>query len=292
MSADHLHAGDALSALLDGGLSSVEADTMREHVTACDACGRELEDVRVARRLVRALPAVEPPSGFLTSLLDDADVVVRLRPRRVVLAAVSGSVAAGLLLLVLAATSLSLSAVRPEVTTSIERHASTVGALEAAGQIARLGDRFVSPSSVPPTTAQARSADDLPAPYHAPETVAGYRLVEAYAMTDGVHLLYRRGPYALSIFETRGDLDWDALPEDGTRLHVGTHNAWRWDGGGADGRLYVVDCDGMVVVFIGDEPGDAVLDVVAAMPEARSLSMRSRVQRSVAKALELFSPAP
>ena len=292
MTADDQHAGDALSRLLDGDLSPVEAETVREHVAACDECERELEGVRVARRLVRSLPAVEPPPEFLTSLLDDRDVVITLRPRRAVLAAVSGSVAAGLVLLVLAATSLSLSSVPADVAESVERHASTVGALEAAGQIAHMGDRFVSPSSVPPTTAQVRSADDLPAPYHAPETVAGYELVEAYEMADGVHLLYRRGPYALSIFETSGDLDWDALPEDGTRLRVGRHDAWRWDELTADGRLYVVDGDGMVVVLIGDEPGDAVLDVAASMPEARSLSMRSRVQRSVAKALELFSPAP
>lgn len=288
------HPGDALSALLDGSLSASDAAAVRAHVDSCDACARELDDVRVARRLVRSLPAAEPPAGFLASLLDheDDDVVVSLRPGRAVLAAVSGSVAAGLVLLVLAATSLSLSAVEPEVAAAVDRHASTVGALEAEGLIASAGDRFVSPSSVPPTTAEVRSADDLPAPYLAPETVAGYRLVEAYEMADGVHLLYRRGPYALSIFETSGELDWDALPSDGTRMRVGAHDAWRSDGGGADGRLYVMDADGMVVVLIGDEPGDAVLDVAAALPEARSPSMRARVQRSVAKALELFSPAP
>lgn len=292
MSMDGLHAGDALSALVDGQLPASDAAAVRAHVATCDACERELDDVRTARRLVRSLPAQEPPAGFLASLLADDDVVVPLRPRRAVLAAVSGSVAAGLVLLVLSAASVSLAAVEPEVVASVERHASTVGALEAEGQIARAGERFVSPASVPPTTSAVRSADDLPAPYHAPETVAGYELVEAYEMADGVHLLYRRGPYALSIIETPGELDWDALPEDGTRLRVGSHDAWRWDELTADGRLYVVDGDGMVVVLIGDEPGDAVLDVAAAMPEARSLSMGSRMQRSVAKALELFSPTP
>ena len=292
MTIDGLHAGDALSALLDGQLSVADAAAVRAHVATCDVCERELDDVRAARRLVRSLPAQEPPPGFLAALLHHDDVVVPLRPRRTVLAAVSGSVAAGLVLLVLSAASVTLSSVEPEVAASVERHASTVGALEAEGQIARAGERFVSPASVPPTTSAVRSSDDLPAPYHAPETVAGYRLVEAYEMADGVHLLYRRGPYALSILETPGELDWDALPEDGTRLRVGAHDAWRWDGGGAEGRLYVVDDDGMVVVLIGDEPGDAVLEVAAALPEARSLSMGSRVQRSVAKALELFSPAP
>ena len=292
MSTDGLHAGDALSGLLDGHLPAAEAVAVRDHVATCEACARELDAVRSARRLVRSLPAQEPPPGFLASLLDDGGVVVPLRPRRAVLAAVSGSVAAGLVLLVLSAASVSLSAVEPEVAASVERHASTVGALEAEGQIARAGERFVSPASVPPTTSAVRSSDDLPAPYHAPDEVAGYELVEAYEMADGVHLLYRRGPYALSILEMPGELDWDSLPENGTRLRVGEHDAWRWDELTADGRLYVVDDDDLVVVLIGDEPGEAVLDVAAALPEARSLSMRSRVQRSVAKALELFSPAP
>ena len=287
------HAGDTLSALLDGALTVDEAATVREHVERCDACTRELDDVRDARRLVRSLDAVEAPAWFLASLLEDDRVVVPLRRgRRAVLAAVSGSVAAGLLLLVVAAASVSLSAVDPEVAASVERHASTVGALEAEGMIASAGDRFVSPASVPPTTSDVRSADDLPAPYHAPELVAGYRLVEAYEMDDGVHLLYRRGPYALSILELPGDVDWDALPDDGTRMRIGDHDAWRWDEVTADGRLYVVDGAGMVVVLVGDEPGDAVLDVAAALPGARSLPMTERVQRTVAKALELFSPAP
>lgn len=286
------HAGDALSALLDGQLTVTEAEAVRGHVATCGDCARELDDVRTVRRLVRALPAVAPPASFLAEL-GAADVVVPLAPRRLgVLAAVGGSAAAGLLLIVLAATSISLASVEPEVTESVERHVSTVGALEAQGQIARSGARFVSPASVPPTTAEPRSTRDLPAPYHAPESVAGYELVEAYEMADGVHLLYRRGAYALSIFQWSGDVDWAELPADGTRLEIGGNDAWRWDEVTADGRLYVIDDEGMVVVLIGDEPGDAVLDVAAALPRARSLSMGTRVQRTMAKALELFSPAP
>src|SRR5207253_10588598 len=174
------------------------------------------------------------------------DVVVSLdrergrrRSSRAVMAGVSGSVAVGLLLLVVAASSLSMAPVQPEVGQSVERHASTVGALEASGEIARTGERFVSTASAPPTTAPPRSTDDLPAPYKAPDTVAGYRLVEAYEMDGGVHLLYRSGPYALSVFELPGQVDWSALPENGTRLRVAGNDAWRWDEVTAHGRLYV-----------------------------------------------------
>lgn len=287
------HSGDQLSALVDGALTAVEADAVRSHVADCPECARELEDVRHVRRLVRELPAVEPPAGYFAGLLDP-DVVVPMtaRRRRGVVAAMSGSVAAGLLLLVVAASSVAPSAIGPEVVASVERHASTVGALEAVGLIAHAGDRFVSAASVPPTTAEPRAPGDLPAPFDAPERLAGYELVEAYAIDDGVHLLYRRGPFALSVIQTAGDLDWDALPDDGTRMRVAGKRAWRWDERTADGRLWVIDDDGMVVVLIGDEPGDAVLAVASELPGARSMPMRSRMQRTVAKALELFSPAP
>lgn len=287
------HAGDALSALVDGALTAAEADSVRRHVAECEECARELDDVRHVRRLVRTMPAVEPPAEFYAALLA-SDVVVPITSRRRggVLAPLTGSVAAGVLLLMLAAGSITPSAVGPEVVTSVERHTSTVGALEAGGLIAHTVDRFVSPSSVPPTTAEPRPAGSLPAPFDAPARVAGYQLVEAYAMDDGVHLLYRRGAFALSIFQMAGDLDWDALPEDGTRLRVAGKDAWRWDERTADGRLWVIDDDGMVVVLIGDEPGDAVLAVASELPGARSMPMRSRMQRTVAKALEQLSPAP
>jgi hypothetical protein len=287
------HTGDGLSGLLDGALTTAEADAVRSHVAHCDDCARELEDVRRVRRLVRELPAVEPPDGFFAGLLRQDDVVpITARRRRGVVAVMSGSVAAGLLLLVLAAGGVPPAEVRPEVVASVERHASTVGALEAAGLISHSGDRFVSAASVPPTTAEPRATGDLPAPFDAPERLAGYELVEAYAMDGGLHLLYRRGSFALSIFQMSGDLDWDALPDDGTRVHIAGKPAWRWDERTADGRLWVIDDDGMVVVLIGDEPGDAVLAVASELPGARSMPMRSRMQRTVAKALELFSPAP
>jgi anti-sigma factor RsiW len=291
------HAGDALSALVDGQLSLAEATAVRAHVDDCGQCAAELDDVRQARRMLRSLPAVDPPAEFLDALLSDADagdgMVLPLRARRTApLAAVASSVAAGLILLALAASTLTPAAIDPGLDTAVEKHTSTVGALEAGGQLGKSAQRFVSPASVPPTTAEPRAADELPAPFDAPAELAGYDLVEAYEMYDGVHLLYRRGPYGLSIFQWSGEIDWSTLPDNGTRLRVAGHDAWRWDELTAEGRLYVVEDDGMVVMLVGDEPGDAVLDAAAALPSARSPSMKTRVRRTVAKALELFSPMP
>jgi hypothetical protein len=69
----------------------------------------------------------------------------------------------------------------------------------------------------------------------------------------------------MSIFERRGEPDWDSLPADGTRLRIEGLDAWRWDDVTADGRVYVIDDDDLVLTVVSDEPGDAALDVIAAL---------------------------
>lgn len=285
------HAGDALSALLDGELGAVEADEVRAHVAGCHECTRELDDVRTARRIVRQLPAVEPSVDWLDGLLDDAVVGRMHRRRRAALANIAVSVAAALVLLVLSANVIGPARLHPEVANALERHASTVAAL---GDIFKAGLTRLAPANpAPPTTASQRSMTDLPAPYEAPKTLVGYRLIEAYRAPDGgVHLLYRKGQYGLSVFETPGGVDWSELPPGGTRMELSGHDAWRWDAQPARGRLVVLEGDDMTVMIVGDEPGDAVLSVAAALPRSQSLPMEQRVKRAVAKALELLSPAP
>lgn len=285
------HAGHALSALLDGELTAVEADEVRAHVAGCHACTRELDDVRVARRLVRQMPAVEPPAGWLEEMLSDGRVARFAPRRRGAMASVAVSVAAGLLLVVLSANIISPAKRHPEVASTLERHASTVSALD---DIFKSGaTRLVPTDPVPPTTAAQRSMTDLPAPYDAPETLAGYRLIEAFRTPGGgVHLLYRKGQYGLSVFETPGGVDWSELPDGGTRIELSGHQAWRWNAKPASGRLLVIEEHDITVTIVGDEPGDAVLSVAAEMPHWRSLPIEQRVKRAVANALELLSPAP
>ena len=277
------HPDDALSALLDGELASDEAAELRAHLDACASCQRELEEIRDVRRLVRALPAVEPtrPLGLP-------------RPAsRYAVANVAASVAAGLLLLLVTSGRLGPASLKAEVAGAVERHASTISALQAGGMMSDSSERLEPAWSVPPTTAPRRAVDDLPAPFGAPRVLGEYELVEGYRTPRGVHLLYRRGGYGLSVIEESGRLDWDALPaEEGHTMTIGGRRAWRWDAAPSRGRLVVFEHGGMVVTVVGDEPGDAVIDAVAAMPGARDLSMRDRVSRAVARALELLGPMP
>lgn len=62
------HLGDLLSALLDGELSVTEEVVARRHLETCGLCTNELVEIETARTLVRGLPAVDPPFGLLERL--------------------------------------------------------------------------------------------------------------------------------------------------------------------------------------------------------------------------------
>jgi hypothetical protein len=260
------HAGDLLSALLDGELASTEAAAVRLHVGECADCARELDDVRVARRLVRELPAVEPPADFLAALLDDADgTVVELEPRRrrrasrlAGMAAATVGVAAAVAVVVAAPWTSTTDTIDPDLEVAVEQHDSTVGALEDDGVISRSATRLHAEQPVTPTTAKIRPLSQIDDDFAVPDELGDYELVEAYDVAGGVHLLYAHRGYALSVFEREGEIDDDELPPGGTMTRIAGHRAWRWDDI-ADGRLIVIDADGVVITIAGDEPGDAVL---------------------------------
>jgi anti-sigma factor RsiW len=63
------HSRDLLSALLDGELAPGQAADVRAHVATCGDCRRELEFVADGRRLLRALPLVDPPFGLFERML-------------------------------------------------------------------------------------------------------------------------------------------------------------------------------------------------------------------------------
>lgn len=62
------HLGPVLSGLLDGELTPAEAAGAQAHLAGCESCRAELAAVAAARRWLRAMPAVEPPAGYLDEL--------------------------------------------------------------------------------------------------------------------------------------------------------------------------------------------------------------------------------
>jgi predicted anti-sigma-YlaC factor YlaD len=71
------HAGEQLSAWLDGELSGSEIDGVSAHLDACSSCRGELDDLVLARSAVRSLPLLELPGELLP-----ASEVLPIRRRR------------------------------------------------------------------------------------------------------------------------------------------------------------------------------------------------------------------
>ncbi|MGH9183407.1 MAG: hypothetical protein ACRDZ9_06300, partial [Acidimicrobiales bacterium] len=179
----------------------------------------------------------------------------------------------------------------PEVDGAVARHAAAVSAMATGGLMEADGgaDPLVPPVPVVPTTEPTRSPEDLPPPFDAPEALGGYELVRAFRSSAGLHLVYQRGPYGLSVFESVGDVDFGSLPPGGRRLDVAGSDGWRWETAEVAGRVVVVDHHGVAVVLAGDEPGEAVLDAARSLPDPPPLSVAQRLRRAAGVVLEDLS---
>jgi hypothetical protein len=131
----------------------------------------------------------------------------------------------------------------------------------------------------------------VPHPYAAPSTLGDYELVQAFDTPQGVHLLYEKGAYALSVFETKGELDADDLPRHTTHVAVGDDDAYRFDGGTVAGRVLVFERGGVVFTLVGDESSAAVLDAAHGLRGGRHTSLATRMRRGCSAVLDGLSPA-
>lgn len=305
MNGAHQHPTDELSALLDAELGQGEAMVTRAHLEGCRACVEELHGARAVRLALRTLPGVEPPPGVMEALVErvragtevedvgaERGPVVTLvrRHRRV------GAAVASVAVVVLGLSVVEPDLYRPGVTAAIDSHAASLQAMAAGGLVSADGgsDPLQPFEPVTPTTAPPRDPRALPAPYEAPEHLdGGYRLVKAFSdptRREGLQLVYEGDRYGLSVFETPGRLDFDALPPGGNRVDVDGAEGWRWETPEVDGRVVVFERDGMVLVVVGDEPGDAVLEAARSIPPPRPLPLGQRLRRMGTEVLEVLSP--
>ena len=304
------HPAEGLSALLDGELEAGEEQVVRAHVARCRRCAEELQWTRATRFALRSLPGVEPPPGAVDLAVERtrADLgaegghrsgpgsVTPLhgRRRRAGLAAVA--VAASVAAVALATSPLDGGAYRPPLSAAVESHAASLQAMGTVGLLSADGgaDPLRPATPVVPTTAPPRDVTVLPPRYPAPEQLrGGYRLVEAFTdptSPDGLQLLYQRQRYGLSVFQTPGRVDVAALPEPGSRLDVNGAPGWRWEAPEVGGRVVVFERDGLVVIVVGDEPGDAVVDAARSIPPPRPRSLGQRVRELGAEVLEALAP--
>jgi anti-sigma factor RsiW len=67
------HAGDLISAYLDGELSRAEIEQLQAHLSSCGRCAAEIQEMQLVRSAVRSLPMLELPAGLVPEA--DAEVV-------------------------------------------------------------------------------------------------------------------------------------------------------------------------------------------------------------------------
>jgi anti-sigma factor RsiW len=92
------HVEDELSAFLDDELDEATALVVTRHLARCEGCVAELEELRVTRSALRALPHVEPPTALLlgaTLHAPDADRLSRGVRTAALLALAAAAVVAG-----------------------------------------------------------------------------------------------------------------------------------------------------------------------------------------------------
>ena len=114
-------------------------------------------------------------------------------------------------------------------------------------EVKKLGGTREAPPAEPKTKGKSDQAPDkvasLPGGYDAPRTVAdNFVLAGRYLRDDGVvQLYYSDGLFGVSLFEQRGDLNWNGLPRGGGTVDID----------GARGRGYEV-AGGTVLVWEHD----------------------------------------
>jgi len=85
------HAGELISAYLDGELSRAEIDQLFGHVGSCGRCAAELQEMQTVRSAVRSLPLLELPPGLIPEA--DAELIPLHRNRGFLVGAAAAIVA-------------------------------------------------------------------------------------------------------------------------------------------------------------------------------------------------------
>lgn len=89
------HLDEVLSAYLDGEVSGPEVSVVHSHLAECPACRAQLAELYTARRAVRSLPVLDPPTALVAAR-------VGRRRRAPVWAGAAAAVAAAVVALVVA----------------------------------------------------------------------------------------------------------------------------------------------------------------------------------------------
>jgi anti-sigma factor RsiW len=257
------HLGDDLSALLDGELDEHEVGAAQAHLATCDRCRDELVAVQAGRDLLRGLPFVDPPAGFLDGVIGRR----RRRRHQAVIVAVLASVATFATLVVGGAYH-----EVPEVDAEL-------ASLEQAHQGTPVG--------------QPTEMEDLDGPMHPVSNLAGLDRTEVHMGDELVQITYSDDDgEQLTVFEGYGSAsdDW---------LHDARPMAVQVDGDTEEGfivalddaRMLVVELGDVVYALVGDRSDEELAEAAEDLPEQDDDDgFVDRTQTVIVRIGEVFSP--
>jgi hypothetical protein len=211
------------------------------------------------RRLLRDLPEVAPPDGFFEDL-------IRRRRRRARATTIGGLAAAGV-----------VGAIVVAQATGVHGRADP--------PMGDLAQRHEAVMAVPASAITGEMpADEVPAPYQAPETVGDLERGMAVRHPDDVvQVVYAADGRYVSVFEQVGDLDTDTMAADLTPADFDGVDAW-WSDGGA----LVVRRQEVVYVIVGEFDREEMRAVVVDLPGARPMGLSRRIGDAMDDLVETF----
>jgi hypothetical protein len=109
------------------------------------------------------------------------------------------------------------------------------------------------------------------------QPVAGY--VVDTADSQPLHLLYRDGLYSVSLFQHRGGLDPDDLPQGAEPARGLGWPAWEWPG--ALPHRLVWEAGGTTFSLVGDAPADELRAIAATLPQPAERGALDRLRRGL-----------
>ncbi|MDZ7674283.1 MAG: zf-HC2 domain-containing protein [Acidimicrobiales bacterium] len=255
---DDGHAGDLVSALLDGELDADTAAAVEAHLEDCPSCGRIAEEAAAARSWLAELPVVDA-----TPVVENA-----IAHRRRLVG--TGLVFVGIALFGLGILAMTASVIHPAVAPDVDE-------LVAAHTDA---DHHEMDGMEP--------ADEPGSRYAAPVSLVGAgATLEREALFDRRDLttvVYDDGGDGVTVSQQPGRLDWDRLP-DGDIEQIAGRRVWTRPGVPV---VAVTEVGDLVVTVVGDDL-TAARAVIDGLPAPERSSTLDRVHDSCQRLIEIFA---
>lgn len=252
------HAGDLVSARIDGELDPETAAWVDDHLAACASC-REIADVAAeARSWVKSAPTVDA-SPVVEGVINHR--------RRLVGTGLAFVGAAGVVLAALALTaSVAHPTVVPDLDALVAAHqTSSHDRMDGAEAVANAGRPYVTPASMTSDLGNLTRRGV----FDGPDLTAA-----VYGGTD----------QEVSVYQQPGRLDWDSLPE-GSLADTGGRTVWLRAGTPV---VAVTEVGDLVVTVVSDHQ-DAVRAVLEELPGTERSSTFERIHDSCQRLIEVFA---